>query len=592
MAPALSEPEIKQQKPELFALPDFESLPDKYGWPRENEHGYRIKEQLCGTERPLRVIHAGAGASGICLAKFLPERLKNVSLVCYDKNSDVGGTWLENRYPGCACDIPSVDYQFTWARNPNWSHFYSSAPEIWRYFRDLVDRFDLVKYFKFNHEIVGAYWDSDRGVWDIHVKNLISGETFVDSAEVFINGGGVLNHWKWPDIQGLSDFQGTLCHTARYDENTVLDGKRVAVIGTGSSGIQVIANIASKVSKLYTWIRSPTWITQGFAQKWAGPNGANFAYTEEQKTYWAENYLEYLKYCKEIEDELNQRFKFILNGTPEAGEAKRFSTNDMKRKLAGRKDLIEKMIPTTFGIGCRRPTPGNGFLEALTMPHVTTYTEEIKKITPKGFMDQAGIEHGVDVIICATGFNTSWIPRFPIQANGKNVQDLQAGKPISYLSVGVPDIPNYFTVLGPYGPLGHGSILPLIEGLHSNFIRIIKKMQVENIKSLAPKREVCEKFVEHADLFLKRTAWSSDCSSWFKQGRKNGPLTMWPGSRLLFLEVHKEPRYEDYNIEYISGNPFEFLGNGFTVREYDGSDLSYYLGTMENPGALMPPGNH
>lgn len=113
-------------------------------------------------------------------------------------------------------------------------------------------------------------------------------------------------------------------------------------------------------------------------------------------------------------------------------------------------------------------------------------------------------------------------------------------------------------------------------------------MQVENIKSLAPKREVCEKFAEHADLFLKRTAWSSGCSSWFKQGRKDGPLTMWPGSRLLFLEVHKEPRYEDYNIEYLDGNPFGFLGNGFTVREYDGSDLSYYLGTAENPGALMP----
>lgn len=177
----------------------------------------------------------------------------------------------------------------------------------------------------------------------------------------------------------------------------------MAVIGIGSSGVQVISSITDKVSKLYTWIRTPTWITAGFAQKYAGPNGANFAYTKEQHEHWRNNYADYLKYCKEIEDELNQRFKFVLTGTPEALEAKKFSTNEMTMKLAGRKDIMDKIIPKDFGIGCRRPTPGNGFLEALTAPHVTTFTQSLKKITEKGFIDHEGKEHEVDIIICATG---------------------------------------------------------------------------------------------------------------------------------------------------------------------------------------------
>jgi hypothetical protein len=130
--------------------------------------------------------------------------------------------------------------------------------------------------------------------------------------------------------------------------------------------------------------------------------------------------------------------------------------------------------------------------------------------------------------------------------------------------------------------------LPIIELLHRHFLTIVKKMQSENIKSLTPRREVCEAFKEHADLFLKRTAWTSGCSSWFKQGKVDGPLAMWPGSRLTYFELLEKPRYEDYKIDYQSNNPFSFLGNGFSTKEYDGSDLSYYLGTEENPGGMIP----
>jgi hypothetical protein len=148
-------------------------------------------------------------------------------------------------------------------------------------------------------------------------------------------------------------------------------------------------------------------------------------------------------------------------------------------------------------------------------------------------------------------------------------------------------VPNYFTGIGPYGPLGHGSFLPVVELVYHYFTQVIRKFQRERIKSLKPKLSVVQKFTEHADLFLKRTAWSGPCRSWFKQGRTDGPVAIFPGSRLVFFDILSSPRFEDYDINYHSDNPFAWLGNGFSVREYNDSDLSYYLGTKENPGGML-----
>jgi hypothetical protein len=149
-------------------------------------------------------------------------------------------------------------------------------------------------------------------------------------------------------------------------------------------------------------------------------------------------------------------------------------------------------------------------------------------------------------------------------------------------------VPNYWMGVGPYGPLGHGSFIPIIELVTRHILTIVKKMQKESIKSIAPRRDISEFFAEHADLFLQRTAWSGLCRSWFKQGRLEGKPTIFPGSRLVYIDLLKEPRFEDYVITYRYGNPFGFLGNGFSTKEFDGSDLSYYLGTDKSPGGLLP----
>ncbi|KAK4561381.1 hypothetical protein LTR86_004698 [Recurvomyces mirabilis] len=551
--------------------------------PEVDEFGYRIREEPYGTKRHVRVVLMGAGASTLNFLKKAEEKMQNLKVTVYEKNQDVGGTWFENRYPGCACDIPSVNYQFSW-KIKLWTHFYSYSPEIWEYLKGIYDENDFInKHVKLQHQIDHAAWDAEAGVWRFKVKNIITGDVFDDEAEFFINAGGVLNNFKWPDIPGLHTFKGKLMHSAAYEKGYSTEGKRVAVIGAGSSGVQIVAKLTKTSSHLYHWVRSPIWITAGFAQTWAGSEGSNFEYTPEQQKYLEENPKKYLEYRKQIENELNQRFKFIIKGSQEAKDARDFSYKQMSKLLQGDERLVEKIIPKNFNPGCRRPTPAPGYLEALVAPNATIFTDAIGSITEKGFLDHEGQEHECDVIICATGFDTSWRPRFPlINGSGVDLRDFWADEVVSYLSIGIPTFPNHFTFCGPYGPLGHGSFMPLIEMWTKYMFDVIEKAQVENVKSFNPRLDLSKQFRQHSDLFLKRTAWTSACRSWFKQGKIDGQAAIYPGSRLHFFHLLERVRYEDFEMEYWDENRFAFLGNGFDTREFDGRDITHYLGLLDD----------
>lgn len=549
---------------------------------QDDDSTYAIRESPMGTKRKLKVIFMGAGCSGINFAAQLQKRMEGIDLVIYEKNGDIGGTWLENKYPGCACDIPSVSYQYTWARKPDWSHYYSGAKEIWEYFKAVAIENNIEQFVRFQHRISKAEWLEDEGQWKVTImRNDDPADTFVDYADYFINGGGFLNAWKWPQVKGLDTFEGPRLHTAKWDDKVDLKDKRVLIVGIGSSGVQIVPTIIDTVGSLAIVARSPTWITAGFAPKYAGKNGENFAYSAELKERFKNDPEYYLKYCKAVESELSTRFRIVLNGTTDAVGAREYSTKEMQRKLGGRDDLMSHLIPTNFGIGCRRPTPGNGFLEVLVHPKTTTYTEDLTEITPTGFVAGDGTHHECDVVICATGFDTSFRPQFPIMCNGRNLQDdFATPNSLGYLGFNYPEVPNYMSFAGRYGPLGHGSFCPMVEAYTNYAFQIVEKMQTEDIKKLQIKRSAAEQFTKHADLYVKRTAFSGPCSSWFKAGDKNGKPAIWPGSRIHYLTVLQKPRYEDYEIEYWSGNAFNYLGDGFDVREYDGRDLTWYYGLM------------
>jgi cation diffusion facilitator CzcD-associated flavoprotein CzcO len=544
---------------------------------------YHIRESPMGSKRKLKVIFMGMGASGINFAYHLGKLTQDIDLVVYEKNSDVGGTWLENRYPGCACDIPSVCYQFNWQRKPDWSQYYSGAQEIFDYFKWVAESNGLIKYAKFDHQIVGAEWQEAEGRWKIDVmRNSDPNDTFEDYADFFINGGGVLNKWRWPEIKGLHDFNGPLLHSARWNTSVDVQDKKILVIGVGSSGVQIIPKIINKVDQLFVVARSSIWITAGFAPHYAGPQGENFAYSEETKQHFRDDPVFYLSYCKAIESELSVRFKFLINGSEDAIAARKYAIAEMERKLAKKPELAAKLIPSNFNVGCRRPTPGNGFLEALTEEKTQVIFDGIKEITPMGFIDTNDKSQDVDMIICATGFDTSFRPSFPIVCNGFNLQDEYAKRVVGYLGLSAPEVPNYFLFIGPYGPLGHGSTIPMIEAYTNYVIQVIQKAQVEDIKKIQVKRSVAEDFTRHADLYLERTAWSGPCSSWFKNGVTKARPLCWPGSRVHYMEMLQKPRFEDFDIEYVSGNRWNFLGDGFDVREFDGRDLTWYYGLLDD----------
>ena len=227
---------------------------------------YKILPQYHSKPTKLRVAGIGAGATGICLAYKMERMLEPGSweLTLFEKNAHFGGTWYENTYPGVACDIPSHLYTFSWDPNPNWSHYYAYGPEIQKYFEDFVERHGTRKYMKLNTKLMEARWNEEEGVWTVVLEDQVSGGRWEDWCHVLVNGTGILNNWKWPDIKGLHDFRGVLMHSAKWDHSVDFEGKTVGIVGTGSTSVQIVPQLQKEVGKLKVFMRSPTWISPPF----------------------------------------------------------------------------------------------------------------------------------------------------------------------------------------------------------------------------------------------------------------------------------------------------------------------------------------
>ncbi|KAJ9623816.1 hypothetical protein H2204_011002 [Knufia peltigerae] len=521
-----------------------------------NGAGYHYAQGALREPRPIRVVMIGAG------------------------NSDVGGTWFENRYPGCSCDVPAHGYTYTWEGNPNWSQAYVSSRELFDYYKGRAVAYGVFDHLFLNHMVTGAKWEGNKGTWAIEVTDTQTGNSFTDEAEIFINAGGFLNKWRWPDIPGLEDFSGFRAHSACWDDSLDFTDKRVAVIGSGSSGIQIVPTLEPIVKKMVTVIRSPVWITPEIAADLA-PEGRDTVYTEEQKKKWAEDPQEFLRFRKIIERSMNHLYEIHFKGSDMQRKMTDTFTRLMKDRLKNKPELADRLIPK-FGVGCRRQvllTPGKGYLEALCSDKVEVAFGSVARITKSGLVMQDGTTYEVDAIICATGFDTSFKPRFPlIGSKGTDLRDIWKKEPASYLSVTIPDFPNYFVIGGPNFTLANGVFLICLETTFKYVFQAIEKIQQEGIKSVVPKREAMNDFLEHKDSIMNDMVWTSTCRSWYKNGTVDGKVWgIWPGSSIHFIEIMAAPRWEDYDIEYLQKNRFNFFGIGQTLREKRHGDLSYYL---------------
>ncbi|KAG9605986.1 flavin-binding monooxygenase, partial [Aureobasidium melanogenum] len=490
----------------------------------------RWSDPIFQPQRRLKVVCIGAGASGLLLAYKIQRHFDNFDLVVYEKNADVSGTWFENKYQGCACDVPSHNYTWSFEPKADWSGTYATSGEIFDYFKQFGVRPGLEQYIKLQHTVIDARWSEEEAMWHVTALNTVTQKTVGSTCHVLINAAGILKAWKWPLIPGLQDYKGKLLHSAAWETETNLQDQVVGLIGNGSSGIQILPAVLPSVKSLTTFIREPTWV--------APPLG------QEPKKYT---------------DAEIQQFK-----------------TDPQFHLEMRQE-IEKSL-SDWSVGCRRITPGIGYLEALNSEKVRVVHGGITKVTSRSPITEDGKEHPVDVLICATGFDTSFKPRFSLVGrSGKALADVWKDEARAYLGIAVNDYPNYFMTLGPNCPIGNGPVLIAIEAEVEYIIKFLSKFQKEDIRSFDVRQESVDDFNDYKDAYMENTIWSEECKSWYKNENARGKIAaLWPGSTLHYLETLAEPRYEDWKFTYDRAiNRFTYLGNGFSTSEKRTGDLSY-----------------
>ncbi|KAL7906991.1 hypothetical protein GGI35DRAFT_482357 [Trichoderma velutinum] len=532
---------------------------------------YKVSDQWLGQPRPVRVVVIGAGIGGIAAVKLFREMFKDrpTTLVIYEKNHEVGGTWLENRYPGCSVDNPGHAYTYPWEGNPSWSSTYVGAEEIFEYFKGRAQAYGVYKYVNFNHRVIEAKWDGIVGRWKLKIEK--EGSSIIED-----------DQWKWPSIEGIDTYKGHLVHSAAWDSSYSFKGKTIGVIGSGSSAIQIVPQLQKEVKSLISFHRSPTWITPEIGSELL-TEGRDLVYSDEQRAHWRNNPNEFLKFRKGIENIANSYWPAQIKDGPVQKEWHKQTRQGMEKMLGGNTELISKLIPT-FAVGCRRATPGIGYLEALVSDNVIVRTDEIKRITPTGIQMVDGTNLALDAIVCATGFDNSYRPSFAlIGENGVDLRDEWNEEPHAYLAVAAAGFPNYFMATGPNFPLANGSLIACLQQSLKYAFRAVEKIQTQGVKSVSVTREAVNDFQEHKDAVMEKMVWTSSCSSWYKNGKVDGKVWgPYSGSALHFLELMSETRWEDFKIEYWNSNRFQYLGSGVTYREVSGGDLSWYV---TEPGA-------
>lgn len=475
-------------------------------------------------------------------------------------------------------------YQSTFDAKTDWSDQFAPGHEIRDYWQGIARKYDVYQYAKLNHQVEETTWDGEEGVWVTTVKNVKTGEVSVDKAEFVLSSIGRFNAWKLPDYPGISDYKGLLRHASNWDPSFEPKDKRVAVIGNGASGIQVVANLQKSVARLDHYARNKTWIAASWAgdERTFGPQ----PYSEEQKKKFEADPQAYLAFRKNLEESYWRRFGSFFRNTEDNQELRSKFIEIMKERLVKKPELLEHIIPD-FSPNCRRLTPGPGYLEAISEPNVEYIRTRIKRFTETGIETEDGVQREVDAVICATGANVDMIPRFPIRAHGQDLQSVwkpegEHGFPYTYLGLATPGFPNFLFVHGPQATGPSGTVPQSVETQLTYYAKLLRKASREGIKSITPKSKAADDFTEFSDAFFAKTVLTDNCSSWYNGGRPGARVHgLWPGSAAHLTVIRRDPRWEDWEYEHLSdsGNRFAwYFGNGWTRLETEPeSDMTPYL---------------
>lgn len=478
-----------------------------------------------GNVTKTEVLIIGTGFAGLCAAIKLREAgITDIRLV--DKNADLGGTWYLNTYPGATCDVPSHFYSFSFAPKSDWTHLYSPQPEILAYLNSVADQYALRPLIDFSREVTGLRYDPARRGWEVR---------FADGAPVFarfvINGMGGLHRAKWPEIDGLESFEGPALHTAHWDSSFDPAGKRIAVIGSAASAIQVVPELARKAARVEVWQRTPNHIV---------PRG-NYAYSDRQKHLFARLPVLRRLYRWALRARMDWLLYPIVNSPFWRTKlARKFET--YRARAIPDPELRARLTPD-YELGCKRILVSDDFYRSLRRQNVTLRTEGIARITPAGIEDRTGHLRDVDALVLATGFDIqAQFTAIDTQGPKARLSEVWSGKVEAWRGVMVAGFPNLFLVTGPNSGVGTTSVVHMIEQAVGWIVRAIQATPPGGSVDVDPAAQEAHNAALHRR--LGGTVWATDCQSWYK--RPDGRIeTLYPGSAAAYAREMRRLRRGD-----------------------------------------------
>jgi cation diffusion facilitator CzcD-associated flavoprotein CzcO len=432
------------------------------------------------------IIIIGSGFSGIGAGIQLKKA--GYSFLILERADDIGGTWRDNQYPGIAVDITSFTYSYSFEQNPNWSRVFAKGNELYDYANQCVDKYNIRENFRFNIDIEKAVFDEQTATWKVYAKN---GKTF--TSNIIISATGALTDPKYPEIKGLDKFKGKLIHTARWDKNYDLSGKKVAIIGTGATSVQLVPTIAPKVSQLYVFQRTPIWIFPKpdasipesiqtiFSKLPLVQNGIRKLTDSITETVMVTGVVNY------------RQMPFIVK-TLEKG-----CLQYLKSQV--KDETLRKKLTPNYGFGCKRPSFSSNYYAAFNRPNVELITESIQEITKDGIVTSDGKERKIDTLIAATGFNvmkdSNYLNYKLYGKNGLELGDYWSKNRLqAYQGCAVPEFPNFFIIFGPYSASGL-SWFNMIEIQLQHMMRVLKEQQKRKAKTIEIKQEAHDTYFQY-----------------------------------------------------------------------------------------------
>lgn len=472
------------------------------------------------SDRKLRIAVIGAGPGALCMGVKLREAGFE-DFVLLEKGSGLGGTWQHNRYPGCACDIPSALYSFSFEIKKDWSRPYAPQPEILAYMEALARKYDLLRHVRLEAEVVAARWDEARAVWQVE---LASGETL--EAEVVVSALGMFNDLAWPEIPGLETFGGVAFHSARWNWEHDLAGRRVGVIGSAASAVQFVPEIAKQAGHLDVYQRSANWILPKEDEP----------YPPEQLAHLRSHPTAALA----LRDEIFRRVDGGMTFSDEAALAQ-YETACLANLDHVRDPGVRARLRPTHPWGCKRPLYSNDYYPTFNRANVALVTDPIERIAPEGVVTRGGLLHPCDTLILATGFAANrYLSAIDVTGRGGlSIGEAWRDGAQAYLGLATSGFPNLFQLYGPN--TNNGSILTMIEYQVDYALRQIRRLRDEGLAWLDVRPEVMTAYNDEIQAAIAGVrVWNSSCNGYYRS-ESGRIVTQWPYSMSAFRERSEKP---------------------------------------------------